>query len=248
MAELIKIPVLRACGTGCARCARGARPARQALPDRGPQRSRHRLGQRAGTSSASGVGEPDFDTPAHIADAGVAAIRSGFTRYTAVEGIAELKDAIAGKFRRDNGLEYTRPQILVSTGAKQTIYNLVMAVIEPGDEVVIPAPYWVSYPGHGAARRRRAGDALCGPGQGYKISPSQLEAAITRRTRLLILNSPCNPTGAAYTRAELVELGEVLLRHPRVLVCTDDMYEHIYWGLEPFCSLPQQCRPSTSGR
>ncbi len=183
-----------------------------------------------------GVGEPDFDTPAHIADAGVAAIRSGFTRYTAVEGIAELKDAIAVKFRRDNGLEYTRPQILVSTGAKQTIYNLIMAVIEPGDEVIIPAPYWVSYPDMVLLADGVPVTPYAGPGQGYKISPSQLEAAITRRTRLLILNSPCNPTGAAYTRAELVELGQVLLRHPRVLVCTDDMYEHIYWGLEPFCS------------
>lgn len=184
-----------------------------------------------------GVGEPDFDTPAHIADAGVAAIRSGFTRYTAVEGIAELKDAIAVKFRRDNGLEYSRPQILVSTGAKQTIYNLIMALIEPGDEVVIPAPYWVSYPD-----MVRLADGVpvtphAGADQGYKITPAQLEAAITPRTRLFLLNSPSNPTGAAYNRSELVRLGEILLRHPHVLVCTDDMYEHIYWGQEPFCSL-----------
>ena len=184
-----------------------------------------------------GVGEPDFDTPTHIADAGVAAIRSGFTRYTPVEGIAELKDAIAAKFRRDNALEYTRPQILVSTGAKQTIYNLVMAVVDPGDEAVIPAPYWVSYPDIVLLAGGVPVTPYAGPSQGYKITPAQLEQAITPRTRLFILNSPSNPTGAAYTRDELVALGDVLLRHPRILVCTDDMYEHIYWGPEPFCSL-----------
>jgi aspartate aminotransferase len=184
-----------------------------------------------------GVGEPDFDTPVHIADAGVEAIRSGFTRYTAVEGIPELKDAIAAKFRRDNDLEYTRPQILVSTGAKQTIFNMVMAVIDPGDEAIIPAPYWVSYPDIVLLADGVPVMPYAGPGQGYKITPKQLEAAITPRTRLFILNSPSNPTGAAYTRAELVALGEVLQRHPRVLICTDDMYEHIYWAAEPFCSL-----------
>jgi aspartate aminotransferase len=184
-----------------------------------------------------GVGEPDFDTPVPIADAGVEAIRSGFTRYTAVEGIPELKDAIAAKFRRDNRLEYTRPQILVSTGAKQTIFNMVMAVIDPGDEAIIPAPYWVSYPDIVLLADGVPVMPYAGPGQGYKITPEQLEAAITPRTRLFILNSPSNPTGAAYTRAELVALGEVLQHHPRVLICTDDMYEHIYWAAEPFCSL-----------
>ena len=123
-----------------------------------------------------GVGEPDFDTPTHIADAGVAAIRSGFTRYTPVEGIAELKDAIAAKFRRDNALEYTRPQILVSTGAKQTIYNLVMAVVDPGDEAVIPAPYWVSYPDIVLLAGGVPVTPYAGPSQGYKITPAQLEA------------------------------------------------------------------------
>ena len=184
-----------------------------------------------------GVGEPDFDTPAYIADAGVAAIRAGFTRYTAVEGTAELKDAIALKFQRDNGLEYARSQILASAGAKQTIYNLIMAVIEPGDEVVIPAPYWVSYPDMVLLADGVPVTPFGGPDQGYKITPAQLESAITPRTRLFVLNSPCNPTGAAYTRDELVALGEVLVRHPRVLVCTDDIYEHIYWGAEPFCNL-----------
>ena len=184
-----------------------------------------------------GSASPTSTRPRTSADAGVAAIRSGFTRYTPVEGIAELKDAIAAKFRRDNGLEYSRPQILVSTGAKQTIYNMVMAVMDPGDEAVIPAPYWVSYPDIVLLADGVPVLPYCGPEQGYKITPAQLEAAITPRTRLFILNSPNNPTGAAYTRAELVALGEVLLRHPRVLICTDDMYEHIYWGSEPFCSL-----------
>ena len=184
-----------------------------------------------------GVGEPDFDTPTHIADAGVAAIRGGFTRYTPVEGTAELKDAIAVKFRRDNSLEYSRSQILVSTGAKQTIYNMAMAVMNPGDEAVIPAPYWVSYPDMVLLADGVPVLPYCGPEHGYKITPTQLESAITPQTRLFILNSPNNPTGAAYTRSELQALGGVLLQHPRVLVCTDDMYEHIYWGREPFCSL-----------
>ncbi len=183
-----------------------------------------------------GVGEPDFDTPAHIAETGIAAIRGGFTRYTAVEGIPELKDAIIGKFRRDNALTYTRPQVLVSTGAKQTIYNLFMAVIDPGDEVVIPAPYWVSYPDMALLADGVPVTPYAGPEQGYRITAEQLEAAITPRTRVFMLNSPGNPTGAAYTRRELEALGAVLRRHPRILVATDDIYEHIYWATEPFCS------------
>jgi Aspartate/tyrosine/aromatic aminotransferase len=183
-----------------------------------------------------GVGEPDFDTPVHIAEAGIAAIKGGFTRYTAVEGIPELKDAIIGKFKRDNGLTYTRPQILVSTGAKQTIYNLFMALIDPGDEVVIPAPYWVSYPDMALLAEGVPVMPYAGPEQGYKITPEQLDHAITPRTRIFMLNSPSNPTGAAYTRAELVALGTVLTKHPRVIIATDDMYEHIYWAQEPFCS------------
>jgi aspartate aminotransferase len=188
-----------------------------------------------------GVGEPDFDTPAHIAEAGVEAIASGFTRYTAVEGIPELKDAIIAKFKRDNDLAYTRPQILVSTGAKQTIYNLFMAVINPGDEVVIPAPYWVSYPDMALLADGVPVTPYAGPDQGYKITADQLAAAITSRTRVFVLNSPSNPTGAAYTRAELESLGAVLRKHPRVLICTDDMYEHIYWAKEPFCSFATAC-------
>jgi aspartate aminotransferase len=188
-----------------------------------------------------GVGEPDFDTPAHIADAGVEAIRKGFTRYTAVEGIAELKDAVIAKFQRDNGIEYSRPQILVSTGAKQTIYNLFMAVIDPGDEVIIPAPYWVSYPDIALLAEGMPVTPYAGPDQGYKLTPAQLEAAITPRTRIFMLNSPSNPTGAAYTRTELQGLGAVLRRHPEILIATDDMYEHIYWGSEPFCSFLTAC-------
>jgi len=184
-----------------------------------------------------GAGEPDFDTPAHIAQAGIEAIGRGFTRYTNVEGIDELKDAVIAKFARDNGLRYERPQILVSAGAKQTLYNLCMAVLDPGDEAVIPAPYWVSYPDMVLLADGLPVMPLAGMAQGYKISPRQLAAAITPKTRLLLLNSPCNPTGAAYSRAELRALGEVLLEHPRILIGTDDMYEKIYWEPEPFCSL-----------
>src|SRR5262245_57479488 len=188
-----------------------------------------------------GVGEPDFDTPAHIADAGVEAIRKGSTRYTAVEGTADLKDAIIGKFKRENSLAYTRSQILVSTGAKQTIFNLILALIDPGDEVVIPAPYWVSYPDMVLLANGVPVMPYAGANQGYKLTAAQLEAAITPRTRLFILNSPSNPTGAAYTRAELRALGDVLVRHPQVVICTDDIYEHIYWGTEPFASLAHVC-------
>lgn len=188
-----------------------------------------------------GAGEPDFDTPAHIADAGVEAIRGGFTRYTPVEGNADLKDAIIAKFKRENGLDYTRAQILVSSGAKQTIFNLVLAVVDPGDEVVIPAPYWVSYPDMVLLADGVPVMPYAGPEQHYKLTPEQLEAAITPKTRLVILNSPSNPTGAAYTRAELRALGEVLMRHPQIIVCPDDMYEHIYWADEPFCTLASVC-------
>ncbi|HNR92569.1 MAG TPA: pyridoxal phosphate-dependent aminotransferase [Dokdonella sp.] len=184
-----------------------------------------------------GAGEPDFDTPAHIAAAGVEAIRRGHTRYTNVDGINELKDAIIAKFRRDNQIEYERSQILVSSGAKQTIYNLCMAVLDAGDEAIIPAPYWVSYPDMVMLADGLPVMPFAGASQGYKISPRQLEVAITPATRLVLLNSPCNPTGAAYTRAELQALGEVLLQHPRIVIGTDDMYEKIYWADEPFCSL-----------
>ena len=184
-----------------------------------------------------GAGEPDFDTPAHIAEAGIEAIRKGFTRYTNVDGIDELKDAIIAKFQRDNALTYERSQILVSSGAKQTIYNLCMALLDPGDEAIIPAPYWVSYPDMVLLADGLPVTPFAGMAQGYKITPRQLAAAITPKTRLLLLNSPCNPTGADYTRAELKALGDVLLEHPRIVIGTDDMYEKIYWEPEPFTSL-----------
>ncbi|HEU4486467.1 MAG TPA: pyridoxal phosphate-dependent aminotransferase [Povalibacter sp.] len=188
-----------------------------------------------------GAGEPDFDTPSHIAEAGIEAIRKGHTRYTPVEGTADLKDAIIAKFSRENGLTYKRSQILVSSGAKQTIFNLIMALIDPGDEVVIPAPYWVSYPDMVLLADGTPVTVYAGPEQGYKITPAQLDAAITPKTRLFILNSPSNPTGAAYSRAELRALGDVLMRHPQVVICTDDIYEHIYWGDEPFSTIAQVC-------
>jgi aspartate aminotransferase len=196
-----------------------------------------RLKSQGGDVIGLGAGEPDFDTPAHIAQAGADAIRSGFTRYTNVDGIDELKDAIIAKFARDNDLTYERSQILVSSGAKQTIYNLCMALLDPGDEAVIPAPYWVSYPDMVLLADGLPVMPFAGMAQGYKITPRQLSAAITPKTRLLLLNSPCNPTGAAYTRAELKALGKVLLENPRIIIGTDDMYEKIYWGDEPFCSL-----------
>jgi aspartate aminotransferase len=187
------------------------------------------------------AGEPDFDTPVHVADAGVAAIRQGHTRYTDVGGTPELKDAIIAKFRRDNGLTYTRDQVLVSNGAKQTIFNLAMALLDPGDEVLINAPYWVSYPDIALLAEATPVIIEAGVDQGYKITPAQLAAAITPRSRLLLLNSPCNPTGAAYSRAELVALGEVLAKYPRIVIGTDDIYEPVWWGPEPFCSFATAC-------
>jgi aspartate aminotransferase len=183
-----------------------------------------------------GAGEPDFDTPAHIAEAGIDAIRKGITRYTAVDGTVELKDAIVAKFQRENGLRYDRGQIIVSSGAKQTCFNVCAAVLDPGDECLIPAPYWVSYPDMALLADGVPVSLYAGPEQGYKITPAQLAAAITPRSKLLFLNSPSNPTGAAYTKAELQALGEVLAAHPRIVIASDEMYEHIYWAPEPFTS------------
>jgi aspartate aminotransferase len=188
-----------------------------------------------------GAGEPDFDTPAHIGEAGIAAIRGGHTRYTNVEGTNEIKDAIIGKFRRDNGLEYQRNQILVSSGAKQTVFNVCCALLNAAEEAIIPAPYWVSYPDMVLIADGTPVPIFAGASQGFKITPAQLAAAITPRTRLFILNSPCNPTGAAYSRAELVAFGSVLAKHPDIVIATDDMYEHIWWGPEPFCSFATAC-------
>lgn len=185
------------------------------------------------------MGEPDFDTPDHIQQAAIDAIREGQTRYTAVDGTPALKDAVIEKFKRDNKLSYQRDQILVSSGAKQSIYNLLQAMIDPGDEVLIPAPYWVSYPD----MVRLAGGApvtlQTNLDSGFKISPAQLKSAITERTRLLILNSPGNPTGRGYSRAELEALAEVLDQFPRVAICSDDIYEHIWWADEPFATIAE---------
>jgi aspartate aminotransferase len=186
-----------------------------------------------------GAGEPDFDTPVHIADAGVDAIRKGVTRYTSVDGTAELKNAIIAKFNRDNSLTYERNQILVSSGAKQTCFNACVALLDPGDECIIPAPYWVSYPDMALLADGVPVSVYAGASQGYKITPAQLAAAITPRTKLFIINSPNNPTGAAYTKAELQGFGAVLAKHPQVVIASDEMYEHIYWADEPFTSFAQ---------
>ncbi len=188
-----------------------------------------------------GAGEPDFDTPDHIRRAAIRAIMRGATRYTAVDGTAELKSAIINKFRRDNGLEFAPDQILVSCGGKQSFYNLAQALLNPGDEVIIPAPYWVSYPDMVRLADGEPVIIKAGLEQRFKISPEQLQAAITPKTRLFVINSPSNPTGVAYSRDELRALAEVLVRHPHVLVATDDMYEHILWSDEPFANIVNVC-------
>ncbi|MFM8480161.1 MAG: pyridoxal phosphate-dependent aminotransferase [Gammaproteobacteria bacterium] len=185
------------------------------------------------------AGEPDFDTPAEVAAAGIEAIRNGQTRYTDVGGTPALKEAIREKFLRDNHLHYERRQILVSCGAKQTLFNLCLAVLDPGDEALIPSPYWVSYPDMVRLADAEPVFLETGPQQGYKISAAQLAAKITPRSRLLLINSPSNPTGAAYTRREWQALGEVLLAHPRIVIGTDDMYETIWWASEPFSTLAE---------
>ncbi|NND53808.1 MAG: pyridoxal phosphate-dependent aminotransferase [Gammaproteobacteria bacterium] len=188
-----------------------------------------------------GAGEPDFDTPQHIKDAAIAAINAGDTKYTNVDGTPALKDAIIEKFKRDNNLTYAKDQILVSSGGKQTCYQVCMAALNDGDECIIPAPYWVSYPDMALLAGGVPVPVFGGIDQGFKITPAQLEAAITDRSRLLFLNSPSNPTGAAYTKAELQGLGEVLESHPNIVIATDDMYEHIYWADEPFVSFAEAC-------
>jgi aspartate aminotransferase len=183
-----------------------------------------------------GAGEPDFDTPQHIKEAAIEAINAGKTKYTPIDGTAELKAAIQRKFSRDNQLEYAPKEIVVTSGAKQALFNLCIGLLGPGDEAVIPAPYWVSYPD--MVRLAGAEPVLIEAGieHDFKITPEQLEAAITDRTRLFILNSPSNPTGASYSQAELHSLGLVLERHPGVVTVSDDIYEHIHWADEPFMS------------
>jgi aspartate aminotransferase len=188
-----------------------------------------------------GAGEPDFDTPEHIKQAAIDAIKRGFTKYTAVDGIPELKQAIIDKFKRENSLDYEPNQILVSCGGKHSFYNLVEALISPGDEVVIPAPYWVSYTDMVLLANGEPVIVKSGLNQKFKITPQQLEASITPNTRLLVLNSPSNPTGAMYTEQELKALGDVIRQHPNMLVVTDDIYEHILLTDQPFVNILNAC-------
>ncbi len=188
-----------------------------------------------------GAGEPDFDTPGHIKEAGIAAIRGGQTKYTPVEGNAAVKKAVIDKFQRENRLTYAMDQVVVSSGAKQTCYNVCGAVLNPGDEAIVPAPYWVSYPDMIKLADAEPVIVAAMMEDGFKVTPRLLEAAITPKTRLIFLNSPSNPTGAAYTRAELQALGAVLARHPAIVIAADDMYEHIYWAPEPFVSFAEAC-------
>lgn len=188
-----------------------------------------------------GVGEPDFDTPDHIKAAAVKALDNGFTKYTAVDGIPSLKKAIIEKFKRDNGLSYEPKQILVSSGGKQSFYNLAQALLNAGDEVIIPAPYWVSYPDMVLLADGVPVIVEADQSQNFKITPDQLRAAITDKTRLLVINSPSNPTGVAYSLDELKALGEVLREFPQVMVATDDMYEHILWNKGEFVNILNAC-------
>lgn len=188
-----------------------------------------------------GAGEPDFDTPEHIKAAAIKAIKDGFTKYTPVDGTAGLKQAVVDKFKRDNGFDYNLDQVLVSCGGKQSFYNLAQAMLDPGDEVIIPVPYWVSYPDMTLLAGGVPVFAHAGAEQRFKITPAQLQAAITDKTRLLVLNSPSNPTGIAYNSAELEALANVLLENPRVAVATDDMYEHILWTEAPFVNILNAC-------
>ncbi|HAB38752.1 MAG TPA: aspartate aminotransferase [Rhodobacteraceae bacterium] len=194
-----------------------------------------------------GAGEPDFDTPQNIKDASLIAINVGHTKYTAVDGILELKQAIIAKFKRDNSLNYSTKEITVGTGGKQVLYNALMATMNQGDEVVIPAPYWVSYPDMVLLTGGTPVIVTCGIDSAFKMTPEQLEAAITPKTKWLIFNSPSNPTGAGYSYDELKLLTEVLIRHPHVWVMTDDMYEHLAYDAFKFCT-PAEVEPSLKGR
>jgi aspartate aminotransferase len=188
-----------------------------------------------------GTGEPDFDTPKHIRDAAVAAISAGETRYTPIDGTAALKSAIQGKFARENGLQYETSAIIVTCGGKQALFNVCMALLNPGDEAVIAAPFWVSYPDMVLLAEGEPVIIETGIEQQFKMTPAQLEAALNDRTRLVMLNSPCNPTGASYTRSELQALGAVLEDYPGVVIVSDDIYEHIYWADDPFVTFAAAC-------
>ncbi len=188
-----------------------------------------------------GTGEPDFPTPQTACDAAIEAMRDGQTKYTAVDGTAELKRAIIGKFKRDNALLFDPSEVIVSTGAKQCLFNMLLAMINPGDEVLIPTPSWVSYPDMVRLAGGIPVEVFAGDQQNFKISAEQLNQAITPKTRLLMLNSPSNPTGMAYSKTEYQKLAEVLEQHPNVAISSDEIYEHIYWGDEPFISFGSAC-------
>ncbi len=188
-----------------------------------------------------GSGEPDFDTPSNIQTAAVAAIRGGQTRYTAVDGTAELKSAIRDKFMRDNELEYSANEVMVSCGGKQVFYNLCQAILNEGDEVIIPGPYWVSYPDMAILADATPVINETGLDQDFKITPEQLESSITKNSKLLVLNSPSNPTGAVYSKEEIEDLGKVLERHPQVYIISDDIYEHILLGDDEFVNIAMAC-------
>ncbi len=206
------------------------------------------ISMKARQMSASGVdvvdlsvGEPDFATPAYIVDAAVIAMRRGETHYTAADGTAELKDAVVEKFRRENDLHFSRDQISAANGAKQIIFNALMATLEPGDEVVVPTPYWVSYTDMVTLLGGTFKLLPCSYDEDYKLTPEKLDAALSERTRWLLLNAPNNPTGASYTRAEMRALGDVVARYPKVMVLSDEIYEQITYGTTPFCSFLSAC-------
>lgn len=187
------------------------------------------------------AGEPDFDTPEHVKEAATKAIQDGFTKYTPVDGIPALKSAIVNKLKSENQLDYKSDQVLVSVGCKHSFYNLAQALLNPGDEVIIPAPYWVSYPDMVALAGAKPVFVQAGISQNFKITPDQLDRAISSKARLLVLNGPSNPTGACYSKQELADLGEVLEQHPHVVVASDDIYEHILWWGEPFSNILNAC-------
>ena len=196
---------------------------------------------------ALSAGEPDFDTPEHIKEAATRAIRDGRTKYTAAGGMPELKQAVADKFRRENDLAYEVQQILVSCGAKHSIYNLMQALLNPGDEVIVPAPYWVSYLDMPKLAGAEPVVVRAGIESRFKITGKQLARSITDKSRLLMLNSPSNPTGVSYSGAELKDLAEVLVEHPDIIILTDDIYEHILWGQDDFKNIVNVC-PELAGR
>ncbi len=188
-----------------------------------------------------GAGEPDFDTPEHIKQAAIEAINSGFTKYTAVDGTAELKQAIIDKLQRDNQLSYQADQVLVSCGGKQSFFNLAQAMLDEGDEVIIPAPYWVSYPDMVLLADATPVVVETSLHEQFKMSAEMLEAAITDKTRLVVINSPSNPSGTCYSQAELAALAAVLKKYPNIIIASDDMYEHIILGDQPFCNILMAC-------